>query len=237
MEKSSHKHHRVVEKLVIPFSELPFDGIELSVEEKFTAIERAQDIPHDRPLVEIFSFPIQLKGSLTPVGSKVDVRGDFKTKILETCDRCTSPFEQEIEGSISTFLMPSDQFSEHDKPGGKVIRAKKADDDKGIRHRSRSKAPVLADAEGEHEDINFGAFDGETIDLRGLLREQLILALPLRAICASTCLGLCVRCGENIEKKECRCKAGPLKVGEEREEKPLTALAKALESKLSPPRG
>lgn len=220
---------------MIPFSELPFEGVALEVEENFTGVERSEDLPHDRPLVEIFTHPIYLTGFLTPVGSKVDVRGDFKTRIRENCDRCATPFDQEISGSISTFLMPDEQFSEHDKPGGKVIHGKKSDQSKS-RHHSRSKSPELSDAEGEHEDLNFGAFNGETIDLRGLLREQLILSLPLRAICSANCQGLCLRCGENISKKECRCKAGPLKVTEDKEEKPLSELAKALQSKLSPPR-
>ena len=160
---------RTIKTLVIPFNEIPHEGLAIESTDTFDSLHRPQDAPEDPSLSDVFKFPVHLKGTVTPVGAKVDIRGDFETQVSEVCDRCATPVDMKVRGSISTFLMPETQFSKHDKPGGKVIHGPTRDQKKS-RHHSRSKAEVLTDAEGEHEDINFGAFDGETVDLRGLLR-------------------------------------------------------------------
>jgi uncharacterized protein len=41
------------------------------------------------------------------------------------------------------------------------------------------------------------------IDLRSLYREYLILAMPIKPVCSSSCKGLCAVCGANLNKKIC----------------------------------
>lgn len=41
------------------------------------------------------------------------------------------------------------------------------------------------------------------IDLGPLMREYLILALPIRRLCKEDCLGLCEICGANLNKTHC----------------------------------
>ncbi len=129
--------------------------------------------------------------------------------------------------------MPRSQFSEHDKPGGKVIHPPTRGG-KSSRHHSRSKAPILSDAEGEHEDINFGAFDGERVDLRKILRELLILQIPMSTLCRANCHGLCLRCGENVDDERCRCSEGPLLVGQDQPELETPRAGKPLSQSISP---
>jgi uncharacterized protein len=38
-----------------------------------------------------------------------------------------------------------------------------------------------------------------------VLREQVLLAVPLRAICREDCKGLCPQCGANLNEKRCSC--------------------------------
>lgn len=219
---------KVVRRLVLPFTELPYEGVDLEATEDFDSLHIDPETRlADQNLNEFFKAPIRISGSLTPVGTKVDVRGEFDTVVTEVCDRCTGTFETPLKGSISTFLMPKQQFSAHDKPGGKVIHGPTRDQKKS-RHHSSSKAEILTDAEGEHEDLSFGAFDGETIDLRDFVREQLILGLPMTNICSEACRGLCMKCGENISKGDCRCAEGPSPVAYEDTEKPLSQLGRAL---------
>ncbi|GEM_PF-1734793 len=44
------------------------------------------------------------------------------------------------------------------------------------------------------------AYEGHTLDLNALVREQLLLAYPMRALCVrrQACLGLCSGCGETL---------------------------------------
>ena len=43
------------------------------------------------------------------------------------------------------------------------------------------------------------------VDVDGLAREALILALPAQVVCAEDCKGLCARCGKDLNKGPCSC--------------------------------
>ena len=44
------------------------------------------------------------------------------------------------------------------------------------------------------------------VDLTPNIREDIILELPQRALCAEGCKGLCPRCGKDLNQGPCRCK-------------------------------
>jgi uncharacterized protein len=41
------------------------------------------------------------------------------------------------------------------------------------------------------------------INLEPLVREEMLLAVPIRALCSENCKGLCVVCGENLNERAC----------------------------------
>jgi uncharacterized protein len=43
------------------------------------------------------------------------------------------------------------------------------------------------------------------LDVEGLAREALVLALPGQVVCSETCVGLCSRCGTDLNKETCGC--------------------------------
>lgn len=47
--------------------------------------------------------------------------------------------------------------------------------------------------------------DSDTVDTTDDLRQEIILSYPLKPLCSSDCLGLCVKCGENLNKGKCNC--------------------------------
>ncbi len=49
-------------------------------------------------------------------------------------------------------------------------------------------------------------FTKEELDLSEIMREQVILALPIRYLCQENCLGLCPQCGNNLNQGACACK-------------------------------
>jgi len=61
------------------------------------------------------------------------------------------------------------------------------------------------DGEVRTEDLEFSLYDGDQIDLAPLIAEQLILALPSRALCREDCQGLCPSCGTNLNLHRCGC--------------------------------
>lgn len=70
-------------------------------------------------------------------------------------------------------------------------------------------APRAAADDGEGrlrtEDLEFSLYDGDEVDLAPLVVEQVILALPSRALCSEDCQGLCPRCGTNLNLHGCAC--------------------------------
>lgn len=48
--------------------------------------------------------------------------------------------------------------------------------------------------------------EGEEIDLRSLIAEQVIMALPYRALCDENCKGVCASCGIDLNQQACQCR-------------------------------
>jgi len=102
-------------------------------------------------------------------GEQVDLRGHISARAEVDCDRCLKVVDIPLEMDFVATYVP----------------AKISTDD------------VEKEAELRDEDLNVSVFDCETIDLDELVREQVLLALPLHALCADDCKGLCPTCGAN----------------------------------------
>lgn len=46
---------------------------------------------------------------------------------------------------------------------------------------------------------------GTTLDLSGVVREELILTVPPFPVCRNDCAGLCLRCGADLNRGPCEC--------------------------------
>jgi uncharacterized protein len=58
----------------------------------------------------------------------------------------------------------------------------------------------VTDAEAE-----IGYYEGEGILLEDVVREQVLLAVPLKVTCRENCKGLCPHCGKNLNEGQCDC--------------------------------
>ena len=71
---------------------------------------------------------------------------------------------------------------------------------------------MYADAEeirsttGESE---IGFYEGDGIELKDVLREYVLLALPMQRVCREDCQGICPVCGQNRNLVECGCEVKP----------------------------
>ncbi len=54
-------------------------------------------------------------------------------------------------------------------------------------------------------ETEIGYYQGEGLLLEDALREQVLLAAPLRALCREDCKGLCPQCGRNLNLEQCHC--------------------------------
>lgn len=59
------------------------------------------------------------------------------------------------------------------------------------------------------QETEIGYYQGDSLLLEDVLREQVLLSLPARTLCKPDCKGLCPRCGKNRNLEACNCEQGP----------------------------
>jgi uncharacterized protein len=119
-------------------------------------------------------------------GSHVFAAGTFEGELTVACSRCVDPVKLAIHEPIRVTFMPA-----HELPDEEPAEGGEGED--GV--------------EVGGDDLDLFAFDGETIDLEPLLREQFVLAVPFAPLCAEACKGLCPQCGVDLNTGTCRCEA------------------------------
>lgn len=113
-------------------------------------------------------------------GHKQDVEdirlvANVKTRLEFSCARCLEPVGQDIDKSFDLIYRPL-----------------------GVDRR----ADEVSISEAETE---IGYYSGEGVLLEDVLREQVLLDTPVRALCREDCKGLCPHCGRNLNVEQCDC--------------------------------
>ena len=70
--------------------------------------------------------------------------------------------------------------------------------------------PLGADKRAEEvaiseADTEIGYYEGDGLLLEDVLREQVLLAAPVKLVCREDCKGLCPQCGTNLNTATCNC--------------------------------
>jgi len=73
----------------------------------------------------------------------------------------------------------------------------------------------VADGYGEEVALDegeaqMGFYEGDGIELNDVLREHVLLALPMQRVCSEACRGICPVCGQNRNQKMCACQTESL---------------------------
>ena len=130
------------------------------------------------PDLEFSQAAVTAAVNLARHGRDILVRGHLTGSLKLSCGRCLDEFFTPVAADFDLLLAPVPQA-----PGAEVEELSAAE-----------------------LDLDFYA--GEEVDLESILREQIILMLPLKPLCAETCQGLCPRCGANLNRETCNCPAG-----------------------------
>jgi len=128
------------------------------------------------PNLEFSGAAITGSAHLARHGRDILVRGHLSGRLGLICGRCLEGFSTPVETDFDLLLMPGPQ-------------------DLGPEDEELSAA-----------DLDLDFYSGEVVDLESILREQIILMLPLKPLCAETCKGLCPRCGANLNRETCQCR-------------------------------
>lgn len=57
------------------------------------------------------------------------------------------------------------------------------------------------------DNDDFILIDGGCVDVASAVCEEFLLSFPLKELCDESCLGLCPKCGKNLNEGKCACES------------------------------
>ena len=105
----------------------------------------------------------------------IRLRGRLSARLELQCARCLEAVSQDVQRDFELLYRPLGSDAGRDELS-------------------------VTDAEAE-----IGYYQGDGLLLEDVLREQVLLALPLKVTCREDCKGLCPQCGKNLNHEQCSC--------------------------------
>jgi uncharacterized protein len=119
--------------------------------------------------------PLLVRVEIYKTGERYILRGEIIGGFNMICDRCLESYHNDITTDFHIVLA---------SPVAEFNRT---------------------EMELSEKDMQVGFINGEEMDLREIVREQIYLSLPVKSLCRENCLGLCPDCGANLNIKPCEC--------------------------------
>jgi uncharacterized protein len=138
--------------------------------------------------------PSTLHASLRKLSGGVLLQGNFTAHVGAPCKRCLTDVKLDLPVAFTINLVPESLARGDDF----------LDDDEKVMEK-KERAQGESGGSFQLDDADEQVFDGKTIDLDPIIREQVLLALPMNAVCRDDCQGLCPQCGQNLNEKKCGC--------------------------------
>jgi uncharacterized protein len=104
------------------------------------------------------------------------VQGRYTVEMTAQCDRCLGSARFPLDAGFDLFYRPAAVIAREEE---------------------------VAIDEGEAE---IGFYENGGLELEDILREQVLLALPMQRVCSDVCKGICPVCGKNRNETACDCK-------------------------------
>ena len=120
----------------------------------------------------------------------VQFRGHLKAVLRLHCGRCLEAFIHTLDEDLDLFFMPRGAEPDENEEEQDV---------------------ALSD-----RDMVVAFYDKDRIDLGEIVREQILLEVPLRRLCREDCRGLCPSCGVNRNTEPCDCQPSEPETVDER---------------------
>jgi uncharacterized protein len=119
--------------------------------------------------------PAAVNGKVRLSRHEVFVNGHVDTRAQVACDRCLQQVELPVNVDFELEYITGSDYE-----SSEVVEL------------------------GE-EELSVAVFDGRTIDVDEIVKEQILLAVPTRMLCREDCKGICPECGIDRNTGECNC--------------------------------
>jgi uncharacterized protein len=120
--------------------------------------------------------PMEVAGAAELLGDEIHVAGGLRTTVEAVCSRCLEPLRQPIDVEFDLFYRPMKTIAREEE------------------------------IELKPSELEIGFYEGKGLELDEILKEQVLLTLPMKQICREECRGLCPQCGQNLNQAGCTCK-------------------------------
>ena len=104
------------------------------------------------------------------------IQGRYTVEMASQCDRCLGNARFPLDSGFDLFY----------RPASLLAREEEVEIDEG--------------------EAEMGFYEHGGIELEEILREQVLLALPMQRVCKEDCKGICPVCGRNRNETMCDCK-------------------------------
>jgi uncharacterized protein len=122
-----------------------------------------------------FSAPVKARLRIEKVDAEIVVKGDMTAEITLQCSRCLNEFSRTTSVPVDVVYHPVEELK------GKDYR------------------------EITSEELDSDFYSGEELDLLELLKEQVVLNIPMKPLCTDACKGICPECGADLNIETCSC--------------------------------
>jgi uncharacterized protein len=121
------------------------------------------------------SFPARAQMKIKKVGGEVVISGTIEADLELQCSRCLKDFRSMLTIPVNVVYNPVENLKGEDKHELKV------------------------------NELDMGFYSGDELDLLDLVKEQIILNLPMKPLCNELCKGICLKCGTDLNADTCSC--------------------------------
>lgn len=108
-------------------------------------------------------------------GNQIELAGTVKAEVEAACDRCADAINTNVAREFEAAYLAADEFA------------------------TQETKDLASD------ELNADVYHSEVLNLADVAREQLLLAFDTQILCRENCLGLCARCGANLNYGNCGC--------------------------------
>ena len=119
--------------------------------------------------------PVKAKVAVEKHEAWFDIKGLIEGRAEIDCSRCLEPVERSLSIPFNV------RFTGADNPADPHER------------------------EVDSSDLDMSEIEGGRLDLKEVIREQILLDLPEQIFCKEDCKGLCPKCGKNRNLIDCKC--------------------------------
>jgi uncharacterized protein len=123
----------------------------------------------------LLTAPAAVSGRVRVASNEVFINGHIDARAQVECDRCLQPIELPVNTDFALDYISGTDYES-------------------------SAAAELTEA-----DMSLSVFDSPAIDVDEIVKEQILLTVPTRALCREDCKGICPECGIDRNTGECSC--------------------------------